>query len=102
MTPDVFDGTIYSNPERRKQLLGLIGSAYIPGRTTKFSRARNFGDMSRTAAYSINFADQKFCEDAMKAVLRERRACAEIASRYSTEAVKEILSRPTPEPEKAP
>lgn len=96
-----FDTTIFNNPPLRQTLLGLIRSAYVPGRDTKFGAMRSRAQMGITAAYSIKHADQRFCDDAVKAVLRERRACAEIASRFSTEATSEILSRPLPTAEKA-
>lgn len=91
-----FDATLFNNAGRRRHLLGLIGEAKQPARLTKFSAMMSASDISRTAAYSISFADQKFCEDAVKAVLRERRACAELASRFSTEAANAILQQPLP------
>lgn len=93
-----FDKTLFSDSVSRMRLLNAISAAANRGTYYFQGHRMSAGESSLMRATALREADQALFNAARLAILRERKACAEIAGQHSPEAAAAILSRPAPEP----
>lgn len=97
-----FDKTLFSDSVSRMRLLNAISAAANRGTYYFQGHRMSAGESSRMRAAALREADQALFNAARLVLLRERRACAEIAAKYSLAAAAIILCRGEPEPWQAP
>lgn len=97
-----FDKTLFSDSVSRMRLLNAISAAANRGTYYFQGHRMSAGESSRMRAAALREADQALFNAARLVILRERKACAEIAGKYSPAAAGEILSRGEPEAWRAP